>query len=132
MAPYRHAGGMFDRGTTWVKHGTRWNDTTTGAWTTTDPITHLNDPTNANPYQYAGGNPCNHVDPTGESTASVFCGLAGVIAGSFGAFVTPFLTESAASMIGVTVGMLGGALIGAGASFAIGIGMWAICNLLVD
>ena len=31
-----------DRGTTWVKHGTRWNDTTTGAWTTTDPITHLN------------------------------------------------------------------------------------------
>ncbi|HET8601328.1 MAG TPA: RHS repeat-associated core domain-containing protein, partial [Segeticoccus sp.] len=70
LNPFRYTGGLLDRGTGWLKHGTRWNDTTTGRWTTPDPITHLNDPERANPYQYAGSNPCNNTDPTGRCTES--------------------------------------------------------------
>lgn len=66
LNPYRYTGGILDRGTGWLKHGTRWNDTSTGRWATTDPITRLNDPNNANPYQYAGGDPTNRIDPTGR------------------------------------------------------------------
>ncbi len=83
-------------GTTWVKHGTRWNDTTTGAWTTTDPITHLNDPSNANPYQYAGNNPVNYVDPTGridwlKDIAAVFAITIGSALLFYTASVAPWL-----------------------------------------
>ena len=120
--PYRHAGGMFDRGTTWIKHGTRWNDTTTGAWTTTDPITHLNDPTNANPYQYAGNNPCNHTDPTGRSIlgtclTGAAAGLLGTLAATLtvntvsilvtgGAALAPLASGYAAAAISGCVGAL--------------------------
>ena len=58
---------LFDRGTGWRKHGTRWNDTITGRWTTQDPITRLNNPNRANPYQYADCDPINNTDPTGRS-----------------------------------------------------------------
>lgn len=63
--PYRHTTGLHDPTTGYVKHGTRWNDTTTGRWVTTDPITRLNDPSEANPYIYAGGDPINNVDLSG-------------------------------------------------------------------
>lgn len=49
------------------KRGARWNDTTTGTWTSVDPITVLNDPGRANPYAYAGDNPLNLTDPSGNS-----------------------------------------------------------------
>ncbi|GAA2018211.1 hypothetical protein GCM10009740_02460 [Terrabacter terrae] len=64
--PYRHTTGLLDPATGYTKHGTRWNDTTTGRWTTTDPITRLGDPNQANPYSYAADNPINNVDPTGR------------------------------------------------------------------
>jgi RHS repeat-associated protein len=54
--PYRHTTGLHDPTTGLVKHGTRWNDTTTGRWTTVDPITRLTDPNQAswNPFDYQG------------------------------------------------------------------------------
>jgi RHS repeat-associated protein len=83
--PYRHTTGLHDPATGLVKHGTRWNDTTTGRWTTTDPITRLTDPNQANPYQYASSCPVNFVDPTGKSPCGeAIAGLALAAAGFFG------------------------------------------------
>ena len=65
------------RFTRFLKHGTRYNDTTTGRWTTTDPITRLADPNQANPYHYAGNNPCNNTDPTGKDLGPAFGCLRG-------------------------------------------------------
>lgn len=64
--PYRQQAGIDDPTTNWIRHGTRYYDTTTGAWTTVDPITRLTDPDRANAYAYAGGNPINYADPTGK------------------------------------------------------------------
>lgn len=75
--PYWAHTGLRDPSTRFLKHGTRWNDTTTGRWTTTDPITRLADPNNANPYQYAGSNPCNNTDPTGKDLGPAFACLRG-------------------------------------------------------
>jgi RHS repeat-associated protein len=85
--PYRHTTGLLDPATGLVKHGTRWNDTSTGRWTTTDPITRLTDSNQANPYQYAGDNPVNYLDPTGQYSwaefgAEVLGGIAGAAAGA--------------------------------------------------
>jgi len=79
--PYRYTTGIIDRSTGFIKHGTRWNDTTTGRWTTTDPITRLADPNNANTYAYAADNPPNSTDPSGRCS-SVATGLIGFGAAS--------------------------------------------------
>ena len=50
----------------WWKRGARWHDTSTGTWTSVDPITRLNDPTRANAYLYVGGDPINQFDPAGR------------------------------------------------------------------
>lgn len=68
--PYSHTGGITDPSTGWVHHGARYNDTTTGRWTTTDPLTRLANPDNANTYTYAADNPTNSVDPSGRSSYS--------------------------------------------------------------
>lgn len=75
--PYWHHTGLRDPSTRFLKHGTRYNDTTTGRWTTTDPITRLADPNQANPYHYAGNNPCNNTDPTGKDLGPAFGCLRG-------------------------------------------------------
>jgi len=54
LQPFRHTSGIVDPATSWIRHGTRYNDTNTGRWTTQDVITRLNDPSNANPYTYVG------------------------------------------------------------------------------
>lgn len=50
----------------WWKRGARWHDTSTGTWTSVDPITRLNDPKRANAYLYVGGDPINQFDPAGR------------------------------------------------------------------
>jgi len=112
--PYRHTTGLLDPATGYTKHGTRWNDTTTGRWTTTDPITRLADPNQANPYAYAGSNPTNRIAPTGDIDWNPFdnqgvrcvldlAGMASAAAGTIGsAAATPF---TGASALGVGVGI---------------------------
>lgn len=63
-------------GFAWWKRGARWNDTTTGTWTTVDPITMLNNPNRANSYTYAGDDPINTMDPNGRDAGDYAKGCA--------------------------------------------------------
>lgn len=89
--PLRHTAGIADAATGWTRHGTRWNDNTTGAWTTVDPITQLNDPSQANPYQYASNNPYNLTDPTGKISLECLASIVGA-AGAFLLFAGAIFT----------------------------------------
>ena len=75
--PYTFGGnGVRDRTTDWVHYGARYYNPRTGTFTQQDTLDAPLDPLNANRYAYAGGDPINYVDPTGESAA-----CAGAIAG---------------------------------------------------
>jgi RHS repeat-associated protein len=67
--PFRYAGGTYDYTSDLIKFGQRWYDPDTGCFTQQDSIETLADPSRANRYQYAGGNPVNYVDPTGREVA---------------------------------------------------------------
>jgi RHS repeat-associated protein len=107
LNPYRYTAGLIDRGTGFLKHGTRFNDTTTGRWTTPDPITHLNNPDEANPYQYAADNPVNFVDPTGSISLQGTLATIGIAVG----FAAGGLL-AAAACVGVVGCLVLGALAG--------------------
>ncbi|MBF4594710.1 hypothetical protein ITJ58_13185 [Curtobacterium flaccumfaciens] len=49
-----------------TKFGYRWQSSTTGAWIERDTLDAPLDPTNANRYAFAAGDPINHSDPTGQ------------------------------------------------------------------
>ena len=94
--PYAFAGGIQDRTTDWVHYGNRYYDPTTGTWTQRDTLDNPLSPQDANRYTYAGGDPINNVDPTGQ-------GLGGKIALAYG-------------VIGFACGVAG--ILTAGAGFA--------------
>jgi RHS repeat-associated protein len=119
LNPYRFAGGLLDRTTGYVKFGQRFYDPGTGRFTQQDSLEVLADPTHGNRYQYAAGNPCNFVDPTGQFpsmcrlvtllgsaalvVAAGFTYAAFVSTGSiFGAPAAPFLLG-----IGAAFGLVG-------------------------
>ncbi|MGJ9422244.1 RHS repeat-associated core domain-containing protein [Aeromicrobium sp. CF3.5] len=74
--PYTYGGGLQDRSTGLIKFGQRWYDSTTGSWIQQDALNAPLDPTNANRYNYVGGNPVNRFDPTGLA-ADPLCGTNG-------------------------------------------------------
>ncbi|MFJ1588465.1 RHS repeat-associated core domain-containing protein, partial [Streptomyces sp. NPDC088197] len=75
--PYRYVGGTYDRTTGWIKYGQRWYNPTTGRFTTQDAHSFLTDPAQGNRYAYAGDDPINNTDPTGQfGLSSVTSGLA--------------------------------------------------------
>jgi RHS repeat-associated protein len=76
-------GGLYDRGTGWIKYGQRWYNPTTGRFTQQDSIERLADPEQGNRYAYAADNPVNYTDPTGQS----FLGCLGSVVGAAGALV---------------------------------------------
>ncbi|MGN6413432.1 hypothetical protein [Flexivirga sp.] len=105
-------------GFAWWKRGARWNDTTTGTWTTVDPITMLNNPNRANPYTYTGDDPINNIDPAGRS---IFSGAAEIFAGAAALEVSSFIEEGAVAATavgcvpcGVGLGLFGAGVAGAG------------------
>lgn len=112
--PYRYAGGIVDAsaGSTLIKFGHRWYDTTLGRFTQQDSLEFLNDPTRANRYAYAGDNPINNIDPTGlvdcDAAAAGAGFLGAVVGGLFGAF-----SGAAAGPVGSAVGAVSGAISGA-------------------
>lgn len=65
LNPYRFAGGFRDRSTGEVKFGRRWYDPNTGRFTQQDALEILADPSLANRYKYAAGDPVNYTDATG-------------------------------------------------------------------
>jgi RHS repeat-associated protein len=76
--PYTFKSGVQERTTGWIHYGARWYDPTTGRFTQQDTMDAPLDPHNANRYAYAGGDPLNIADPTGN--ASLACGVATAVA----------------------------------------------------
>lgn len=125
--PYYHAGGLEDPTTGWNRHGVRYNDNTTGRWTTQDPITRLTNPAQANPYSYATNNPVNYTDPTGRCSALDAALGVGGIAILGGAFEGA--EAGSALAIGVALEFSpGAAIIGAVAGIS-AIGLLTYCAL---
>jgi RHS repeat-associated protein len=104
--PYLFKGGIQDRTTGLVKFGGRWYNPTTGTWTQQDTLDTPLNLANANRYAYAGNDPINNLDPSGQG-----CGLDWFLTGV--AFVG--LAVSVFSGPGVLAGIgLAAALIGTG------------------
>ncbi|MFC4912943.1 RHS repeat domain-containing protein [Actinomadura gamaensis] len=62
----RYTGGLTEPATGLLKLGQRHYDADQGAFTQQDNIVSLGDPGNANRYAYAGDNPINNIDPSGN------------------------------------------------------------------
>jgi RHS repeat-associated protein len=82
--PYSFHAGLQDRATGYIKFGARWYDPATGTWTQQDTYNAPLSPGNANRYAYAGGDPINASDPTGNDWWA--WGVETVIAGAALAF----------------------------------------------
>ena len=72
--PWQFAGGYFDASTLYYKYGTRYYDRF-GRWTQQDPVPSVN------PYLYAGDDPVNNVDPSGQLLIKIFYSVVGNILG---------------------------------------------------
>lgn len=124
---YGYAGGYDDPNTRLVHFGHRWYDPAIGRFTQQDSIETLADPSRANRYEYAGGNPINYVDPTGQDFwdvlevggevlgAAVGCGT-GVVAATETGITTA--ATAAAGGVGTAVAVVGSCAFGAGVALA--------------
>ncbi len=74
--PFGFAGGLFDAGTGLVRFGARDYDPVVGRWTAKDPIRWGGQQVNF--YLYAGNDPVNWIDPTGEEAKTIVGGLLAV------------------------------------------------------
>ncbi|MBF4606585.1 RHS repeat-associated core domain-containing protein [Curtobacterium sp. VKM Ac-1393] len=100
-----------------TKFGYRWQSSVTGAWIERDTLDAPLSPTNANRYAYAGNDPLNSMDPTGQLS-------------SFGTYATQCATGALTSVgIGLGIGTsytpmglaaeaVGGCAFGVGAQLA--------------
>lgn len=97
--PFGFAGGLFDRDTGLVHFGARDYDAETGRWTTPDPLGFGGGSTNF--YEYAEGDPVNHVDPSGRSPALAVIGVMTAYVGylAYHAFSAQHLAEDQTSML---------------------------------
>jgi RHS repeat-associated protein len=110
LQPYRFAGGLVDRiNSGLVKFGMRWYDPVTARWTQPDSLETLGDPSRANRYEYAGGNPVNYVDPSGTDfdLVGLVIDIEAVIIGAAAASVCEVSTLGLGSF---GCGVLGGAV----------------------
>jgi RHS repeat-associated protein len=73
----------FANGTTGhILDGNRWYDPGTGNFTSQDANSYLGSPSNGNRYAYAGDNPANNIDPTGNSAYSCGEAIFGLVGGA--------------------------------------------------
>lgn len=98
----RFAGGIYDPVSQRVKFGKRWYDPSLGRFTQQDSLNLIGDPSHGNRYAYAGCDPVNTIDPTGQfgpawlgcalSATGFFLAIGGLVAvsvftGGTGAFL---------------------------------------------
>ena len=102
--PYLFKGGIQDRTTGWVHFGARWYNPTTGRWTQQDTLDTPLNPANANRYAFAGDDPINNLDPTGQG-----CGLDWFLTGValVGLAVSVFSGPGVLAGIGLAAGLIG-------------------------
>lgn len=81
-SPFALAGQILDPQTGLYKMGMRYFDPEHRRWTQKDPLNLFQDPRQANRYAYAGGDPVNRMDPSGEDACDVV--------GDVGSFISPF------------------------------------------
>lgn len=68
LQPFGFAGGIWDRDTGLVRFGARDYDPGVGRWTSKDPMSPKGKAVNA--FTYAGDDPVNHSDPSGEDACT--------------------------------------------------------------
>jgi RHS repeat-associated protein len=97
-------------GTNWVHDGNRWYNPATGTFTTTDPVTQLDNPAQGNAYPYAADNPENYEDPTGQD---LWDDVAGAVAGLTAGVIAfdasggdPFIAAAVGGCVGAATGEL--------------------------
>ncbi|BDZ48624.1 hypothetical protein GCM10025867_08650 [Frondihabitans sucicola] len=124
--PYAFKAGITDRASGLVKFGIRWYEAATGTWTQRDTLDAPLDPSNANRYQFAGGDPINGQDPTGLASAlrctinNGITAVSGAIAGGaalYAAVTAPadvFVAPTANTAGALTVAAVAGAVSGLG------------------
>jgi RHS repeat-associated protein len=110
--PFLFKGGTQDRATGWVHYGNRWYNPTIGRWTQQDTLDAPLDPANANRYAYAGCDPINNADPTGNAcNGAVFALIVssiGLAASTYGLLVgAPTLIGGAIAAIGFSISVAG-------------------------
>jgi RHS repeat-associated protein len=69
--PYLYAGGYKDPTSGLLKFGQRYYNSGLGDWTQQDPLDQINNVSQANRYAYAGDDPTNNADPTGDFSFSI-------------------------------------------------------------
>ena len=71
-------------------YGQRYYDPTTGRWTQTDPLDQIADFTQANRYTFAGDDPINLTDPSGEWSFRQGCAILGSVLSMCGGLNSPY------------------------------------------
>ena len=97
--------------TGYIHDGDRWYNPQTSTFTTTDPVTLLDNPASANPYPYAADNPANYIDPTGQDDCMAAI-ISGAAAGFTGGLLAGLITSGPTAGLSVPAGILGGTLTG--------------------
>lgn len=97
--PYTFSGGLQDRATGQIKFGARWYTPTTGTWTQQDPLNAPLDPSVADRYAYASGDPINVFDPTGGFS------LNGSVTGCYWICVSVGLAQDSSGNTALTGGL---------------------------
>ena len=94
--PYAFHAGIKDPSSGLIKFGQRWYNPTTGTWTQQDTLDSPLDPANANRYAYAGDDPINGQDPTGQDCrAARQVADAAIVLGGIATFAAPALGPAA-------------------------------------
>ena len=77
--PWQFAGGYHDASTGLTKFGNRYYDSTTGRWSQEDILSgNLTNPQSLNRFVYAGDDPVNFADPSGNMALGAGCETTGV------------------------------------------------------
>ena len=103
-----------------LKYGQRWYQPTTGRFTQQDSITHLANPRQGNKYAYAGDDPINNIDPSGQGFLDVLNGVVQVFNDAVDASQNYIISCNDTAISAAIAGAVAGAILGEGVGAAPG------------